>query len=811
MSETFEIITYGAGPYLVDVFNGIAAITQHGDYTILIDMIYLFGAMAVGYLAILRGQIGNFATWLAKFVLIYAVLFAPKVDVMITDRINGNLPSAVIKNVPFGVAGLAHFSSHVGDALTRAFEMVFSAPDDMKYHQTGMLMASSMIEKTAFLPMINEKFATNIRGFIHECVFYDAAKGIKYTWDDLKNSDDIWKLVSDGASNAYAFPYNNEILTCKEGATKLNADWKTEIANTNALYAKRYQKKLDEKGAANALFNSHLPNAYNYLLGISKTAEQTMHQQLMLYAMIDGVETLASEKGASAALQQFATARAKIQQHSSYAIVGQLALEKLPVMRAIFECLLYGIFPIAFLLMLLPTGHRFLMVYAGSLLWVHSWGPMFAILNVFFSFSAKMASTMAATSSAGVGVSLQTLPGLYDVNSKICTFAGFLASFIPILTWNIYKSGPGVLASMSQSLLGINQSSAMAAADEITTGNMRYGNADLGNRSFNNMNANKYDTNTSFRGGAMSVQGDDLVQYTVGQSGSVVADSHGAFSRLGAQVNATESVRRIAGEQASHAEQESQAANQTFEERVSEAQAAHEAFSQHVGRTWDASVSVSESGSVGFSRSARNSEDRSERDSKSDSETESEGKQGANSTFGRASISGGAKAFGFGLSGEAGKELSSRKYDDKSNSHVEQHSEDKLKNFSTATSGEISYRAVGERLNRVGDSEGASLAFRAEASRQEAVSAAASWQNTKSIADSWNSMKSLQDESGATLNVNWEQEMFKRVAKMPSPGQSNGEMGAYQAAQVLNNPGLSKEYVDKAVFTFLNEKVRDGK
>jgi conjugal transfer mating pair stabilization protein TraG len=811
MSGTFEIITYGAGPYLVDIFNGIAAITKHGDYTILIDMIYLFGAMAVGYVAILRGQIGNVATWLAKFVLIYAVLFAPKVDVMITDRVNGNLPSAVIKNVPFGVAGLAHFSSHVGDALTRAFEMVFSAPDDMKYHQTGMLMASSMIEKTAFLPMINEKFATNIRGFIHECVFYDAAKGIKYTWDDLKNSDDIWKLVSEGASNAYAFPYNNEILTCKEGATKLNVDWKVEVRNTNALYAKRYQKKLDEKGAANALFHSHLPSAYNYLLGISKTAEQTMHQQLMLYAMIDGVESLASEKGASAALQQFATARAKIQQHSSYAIVGQLALEKLPVMRAIFECLLYGIFPIAFLLMLLPTGHRFLMVYAGSLLWVHSWGPMFAILNVFFSFSAKIASTMAATSSAGVGVSLQTLPGLYDVNSKICTFAGFLASFIPILTWNIYKSGPGVLASMSQSLLGINQSSAMAAADEITTGNMRYGNADLGNRSFNNMNANKYDTNTSFRGGAMSVQGDDLVQYSVGQSGSVVADSHGAFSRLGAQVNATESVRRIAGEQASHAEQESQAANQTFEERVSEAQAAHEAFSRHMSHEHNVSVSKSESNSAGSSRSERDSHDESTRDTEGNSENTTEGLQTAYSVTGRVAIKGGASLFGQGLSVEAAVEGSGRKYDDESTSSTKQHSQDKVDGKHTSDSFDVSYREVGEKLDRQGDSEGASLAFRAEKSHQEAISAAASWQKTKSVADSWSAMKSLQDESGATLNVNWEQEMFKRVSKMPSPGQSNGEMGAYQAAQVLNNPRLSKEYVDKAVFTFLNEKVRDAR
>jgi CMP-N-acetylneuraminic acid synthetase len=46
---------------------------------------------------------------------------------------------------------------------------------------------------------------------------------------------------------------------------------------------------------------------------------------------------------------------------------------------------------------------------------------------------------------------------------------------------------------------------------------------------------------------------------------------------------------------------------------------------------------------------------------------------------------------------------------------------------------------------------------------------------------------------------------------MPAPGSATGEMGVIQAAQVLNNPLLAKDYVHQATQEFLQEKIQSRK
>ncbi|MGE0207138.1 MAG: hypothetical protein AB7R69_04810 [Candidatus Babeliales bacterium] len=45
----FEIITYGAGPYLDNVFNGIAGIAKSDDYGTILNFAVLFAVVAVAY------------------------------------------------------------------------------------------------------------------------------------------------------------------------------------------------------------------------------------------------------------------------------------------------------------------------------------------------------------------------------------------------------------------------------------------------------------------------------------------------------------------------------------------------------------------------------------------------------------------------------------------------------------------------------------------------------------------------------------------------------------------------------------------
>lgn len=803
----FEIITYGAGPYLDNVFNGIAGLTKSDGYDTILNIALVAAILLVSYYSLLKGNILILSKWFLTYILTYSMLFAPKANVIIIDRIYADSPR-IIKNVPVGIAGLAHFSSHIGDALTRLFEATFSAPDDVKYHKTGMLMASTMIEKTAYLPLMDENFARNLRSFIHQCVVYEAMRGNKYTVDDLKKSNDIWDLVSKNASKAHAFPYNNEIISCKAGAQILSQEWNEQIKRTKATYSNQYYQKADTSLIEKGIFLSHLPGAYSYLLGISKTAEEILHQQLMIQSLIDGVDSFASETGSVAALQQFAASRAKIQQHTSYTVVGQLALEKLPLMRAIFECLLYGIFPLVFLLFLLPQGGSVLTLYVKALFWVHSWGPIFAILNVFFSYAAKFATISAATTSSGVGLCLETLPGIYDVNAKIAAFAGFMSSFIPILTWSVFKNGPGVLANISASLFGINQSSAMNAADEITTGNMRYGNADFGNHSLNNTHANKYDTNAVFSAGAFKMQHSDMTQYTVAPSGEVIIDSSGAISRTGTHINEAETMRSITGEQSSFTQQVASQQQVAFEERAASSVAATALLGKHLNHDVSSSFSLSTNEAKAAAEYSKQAYDEVTRQAHAEGRTNMEGDQHSLSASIRGSIGVGGKGLlGMKAMIDAGMEANKRSYKDQSSSVSDHLSHDTSNALSHGRSNESSFRVLAEELARRGDTYGANLAYRADAALQEAQSSANSWQKSVSEAKAWSELASQQKELSSSMSFNWDQELVSRVAKMSAPG-GTGPMGEVQAGQVLSNPHLAKEYSSKAMREFLEDKIK---
>lgn len=814
----FEIITYGAGPYLDNVFNGIAGIVDNEGYKIILNIALLTALFSVAYYTFVKGNIFVISKWFLGYVFAYSILFIPRVEILIIDRIYGDTPR-IVKNIPFGIAVVAHLSSHIGDAITQLFEITFSTPDDIKYHKTGMLMASSMIENTAFLPIVDENFGKNLRGFIHQCVVYEAMRGREYTIEDLKKCNDIWALVTEKASKAHAFAYNNEIVTCSEGGQKLSVEWKTQIEKAKTLYGNRYFRKSETKVIDNGVFLAHLPGAYNYLLNISKTAEEILQQQLMLQAIIDGVDSFASETGSAAAVQQFATARAKIQQNASYAVVGKLALEKLPLMRAIFECLLYGIFPLVFLLILLPQGINILILYVKSLFWIHSWGPLFALLNVFFSYSAKIGSISA--SSVTGGICLETLPGIYDVNSKIAAFAGFMSSFIPILTWSIFKNGPGVLANMSASLFGINQSSAMSAAEEATTGNIRYGNTDFDNHSMNNVSANKYDSNASVSAGAFSMQGEDMIHYTVSPNGEVIADSSRALSRFATHANETETMREVIGENSVYSQQKAYQNQVSFEERAAASIAASAMLGEHLSKERSTSDSFSSATSKNAAEYAKSAHDDLERKSHSEGSNDVTGDQDSftKSLRGGGGVNVGASSgsnrsdFGLGLKAsiDLGVEKNLRNYHDNSHSSSDSVGTEHSDSYGSGSSEETAFRTLAEELSRKGDTKGASLAYKADAALQEANSAAHSWQESISESDAWSELASKQSEYSSGANFNWDQVILNRVAQMPAPGSATGEMGVIQAAQVLNNPLLAKDYVHQATQEFLQEKIQSRK
>ena len=396
----YELFTMGGGTYLVDLLNAVAAITSGGAYVALAQ---LAGAAGLGWILFRTAFGGSWkdnAKWVLLFVAVWGAMIVPKATVRVVDRLDPALAPAVVANVPIGLALFASLTSQVGDGLTRLTEQAFTLPDDMAYQRHGLIFGARLAAATTRLEVTDAVFARNLRAYARQCVFHALLLG-HISADDLRESTDLWSLVtatgtpSAGASPARMFefatrqaavgtgatPIEREIVTCAVGAGRLNALWNAEIARAGTIFGRRIFPDARTEALARAELLAALPAAHDFLIGASRTAGEIMRQQMVLNAVHDAGEQWAAEAGNAAALSAYTEARAEAQTVSAYRAIGRQAETWVPLLRIVFECLYIGAFPMAVLLMLTPAGTAIFRSYVTGLVWLQSWGPLYAVLH----------------------------------------------------------------------------------------------------------------------------------------------------------------------------------------------------------------------------------------------------------------------------------------------------------------------------------------------------------------------------------------------------------------------------------------------
>ena len=203
----WEVFTYGGGEFLRLVFNGIAAISGNGDYVSVLKISAMIGVLWVLLEGAFHTHRGLNWQWLLIIVLVYDTAMVPKTNVVVTDRIDAS-QSGVVANVPLGLAAFAGTASLLGDWITRAYETVFSLPDDLQYARNGMIFGQRLVEASTQFEFTDQRVAGNLSEFWQNCVFYDILLG-RYTWDDLMAADDLWGFIQSNTSLARTFVYTH--------------------------------------------------------------------------------------------------------------------------------------------------------------------------------------------------------------------------------------------------------------------------------------------------------------------------------------------------------------------------------------------------------------------------------------------------------------------------------------------------------------------------------------------------------------------------------------------------------------------------
>ena len=179
----YEIYAYGNNDSLYGIFNAIAAIMGANSYLQAIAIVAFCGFVtaAFAYAFMPHKLIGW--QWLASVLLVYSILFVPKVTVGIVDKL-GTQPVQVVSNVPFGVAFFGNLTSTIGNTLTEVFETAFQTlpgpaqqSADLTYQRHGVMFGNTLIKRTRQIVFDDPNFRTDLVNFIHNCTMFDLADG----------------------------------------------------------------------------------------------------------------------------------------------------------------------------------------------------------------------------------------------------------------------------------------------------------------------------------------------------------------------------------------------------------------------------------------------------------------------------------------------------------------------------------------------------------------------------------------------------------------------------------------------------------
>lgn len=531
------ITTYGGGELFTLVFNGIAALfnTQNGVLIPLINVGLVVGLTYVVILMLFRNHLIEGIKWFLWVIVATNLIFLPKTRIHIHDPLTNYHRN--IDNVPLALGAFASLVSQMGKSITEQFEMTFSLPDYMPYHQTGTVFASALMHQVGQFRIVDPTFKGNMDRFINQCVVYPVMIGNKYSLTELQNTPDIWNLVKSKASPILGFLYKEgkvpgRIVTCQEGAQKLDVLWGAAVKQATAIYGSQVQnRKITE-----AVFNDSLLGSARLLAGAiswGQSATDILRQEMMIKAVEESSNNKLSELGSAA---NYAATKALLQQRTAYGVAGEIAARTLPLFKNVIEALSYALFVFIVTLALLPNGYKVLLTYCGILVWTQLWAPLYAVLNLVMSLYGK-----AETLSHGAqgGLTLLNSAAIMNANADTVSLAAWLSVSIPFISYGILKQGAGAFVGLAQHLGSAMQSAASGAAAETVSGNISLGNISMGTQAYQNTTAFQHNTSPSYTASQFRALNTSGIEQSTFADGTQSFQDQ-ALSRLSVQIMGTE-------------------------------------------------------------------------------------------------------------------------------------------------------------------------------------------------------------------------------------------------------------------------------
>ena len=503
----WEIFAYHNSDALAGIFNAIAAIMASGTYLSAVAAVGFCGFVAAMVAYMFQPEKMQGWKWIGSVVLIYGVLFVPRVTVAVVDK-TGGTPNRIIANVPFGMAALGGLTSSIGNSITELFETAFqtlpgnaSLPAELAYQQNGLMFGSRLIQEVRRTSIPDPAVRTDLLNFVNNCTAFDIADGT-ISPTAFSQSDDLWTMMA--STNPARFSTITTAAgvttnTCDNVYLSIGARLPAQVNNLSARLAGRMNPSLATLAAQAAIVNQ-IPQAFirGQISAAASTASDIIRQNALINAINDAGE-LGCQKINDPSCMMMATGRASAvaSQNAAWINGAKIAEQALPVVRNVAESMCYAVFPLVVLLLFLSSGRTTLMIvsgYAVALISIQLWPPLFAILNYMASLYAQIDQAAAAELGGGVkALSLQTASPIYSNAVSAQAVVSYLIIGIPMLAYslanrliNFGSAVMGGLQGLSSTSMAGNASAAAAA------GNMSMGNVTMDQRNVTPTSSNPW-------------------------------------------------------------------------------------------------------------------------------------------------------------------------------------------------------------------------------------------------------------------------------------------------------------------------------
>ncbi len=486
----YEIFAYQNAESLSGIFNAIAAIVNSGDYGGALGVVGFFGFIFALIAYAFAPERFHGWKWLGTVVIVYSIIYLPRVTVQITDKTSGNPPS-IVANVPLGIALFGSMTSQVGNVLTTLFETAFQVlpgngalPAELSYQQNGLMFGSRLVKYTRNAGFVNPQFRTDLLAFIDNCTKYDLLDG-QIDPATFSSSPNIWALMASPnparLTPITTGPGATTVVTCPVAYPILNALALAEVGTIQAKLGEQMNPTLTA-AAASAAIGNQITVAYqkNRLADAAASASQILLQNAMINAVNDASSITGQRINDPASLLlAMGRAQAVAQINASWTNYGKVAEEALPLIRNVIEAICYALFPFVILILFLTSGMQTVMAiksYLLTLMWIQLWPPVYAVLNYMASIAA--ASKLGASANVGgaTAMSLQTASTIYSTAISLEAVVGYMCISVPAIAWAALKGmetiGQAAITGTSSIQATVGSASSQAALGNASMGNV---------------------------------------------------------------------------------------------------------------------------------------------------------------------------------------------------------------------------------------------------------------------------------------------------------------------------------------------------